>query len=187
MATRVALVRVLVAGVLLAATVGPLIGQDNAPVRNRPLMALIDSFLQHPFNEDLRVGLFDSANARPDVTVNITGSVTPFLCYADTASIVRALDALLLTAFVAGDMREQLRMGRDTDQPEAGIRAVLNVYQIIQSRVPNYRVPEVDQWREAQASSRLSAVADSLGAHSGDCKPKAARYPPGAALGTPRP
>ncbi len=173
----------LVGSVALSATAArPVAAQADPPARNRPLVAMIDRFFSRPFNEDLRVGLLDSANARADVMINITASVTPFLCYSDTAALIRGLDALLLTAYVSGNMREQLVRGRSADQPEAGLRGVLTVYGVIRSRVVDYRVPEVDAWSQASAAGQLTALADSLKQHTGDCAKKPARFSPTAGL-----
>jgi len=163
---------------------GPSLGtSQDAPARNRPLIAMADTFLQQPFREGARTSLLDSAFQRQDVTVNITASVTPFICYGDTATAVRAFDALLLSAYVVGNMREQLRIGRDRDQPEAGLRGVLQVYAVIRSRIANYHVPEVDAWSEALATRPFAAYADSV-AHNrrAKCDKKTSRYPPGAVL-----
>lgn len=188
MTSRIPLRPILGAAVCVLAVAAPLRSQVEAPARNRPLVGLIDRFLARPFDEDLRVGLLDSANVRPDVMVSISASVTPFLCYTDTASVIRGLDALLLTAFVSGNMRQQLVSGRSADQPEAGLRAVLTVYDTIRTRVANYRVPEVDAWRQALAAGRLAAVADSLRQHADeDCPHRTARYSPNAALSPVRP
>jgi hypothetical protein len=171
--------------VALAATAArPVAAQRTPPARNRPLIAMIDEFLQHPFSEDLRVELLDSANVREDVLVSITASVTPFLCYSDTAAVIRALDALLLTAYVSGNMREQLVRGRSADQPEAGLRGVLVVYDVIRSRVRDYRVPEVDAWSQALTAGQLTTLADSLRQDTGDCIKKPARFAATAALHT---
>ena len=167
---------------LSVAAARPAAAQADPPARNRPLIAMIDRFLSRPFDEDLRVGLLDSAEARADVLIDIKASVTPFLCYGDTAALIRGLDALLLTAYVSGDMREQLVRGRSGDQPEAGLRGVLTVYGVIRSRVLDYRVPEVDAWSEASAANRLAALADSLKRQSGDCVRKPARFSPTAGL-----
>jgi len=188
MLRRFVLRPVALATVLLLSSVGPLAAQAAPPARNRPLIALIDTFLLRPFNDDLRVGLLDSANVRPDVMVDVTASVTPFICYGDTATAIRALDGLLMTAYVAGNMREQLRTGRNGDASEFGLRAELAVYDVIRSRVANYFVPELNEWKTVLAAGRLPAYADSLRRHPlPDCVQKPARFPPGAQLGPTRP
>lgn len=189
MLASVGSVRCIAAAVLLAGVAAPLSGQGSIPKRNRPLIAMIDSFIAHPYplNENVTGAIADSAVVRSDVMVTISSSVTPYLCYADSSRVVRVLDGLLLSAFIAGDMREQLAAGRQGDQPEAGMRAMLAVYEAIQRRFADYRVPELDQWREAQAAGQLAGVADSLKQRKGDCAKKPARYPPGVELGTRHP
>jgi hypothetical protein len=96
--------------------------------------------------------------------------------------MIRALDALLLTGYVSGNMREQLVKGRSADEPEAGLRGVLTVYGIVRTRVRNYYVPEVDAWSAAVAAGRLRALADSLSRQTGDCAKKPPRFPSSAVL-----
>jgi hypothetical protein len=151
--------------------------QDQVPARNRPLIAMIDKFMVAPFDEDLRVAIADSAEARPDVTVSISTDFVPFICYGDKSESVKALDALLLVGFVGGNMRHQLRTGVDEDQPEAGMLGALEVYATIKAKVPNYYVPEVDEWQKAKEAGTLGELAEKLSkVKNPKCKNKKARF-----------
>lgn len=156
--------------------------QLQAPERNRALIGIIDAFLRQPFQEDARTAILDSAEARPDVTITLSVAVMPAYCYKDEAESVRAFDALLVSAFVGGNMRAQLVAGRDEENVEAGLRATLTIYSAIRARVPEYHVPEVNQWQAAESAGRLAVVADSLFRVTKDCKKKAARFSKRAVL-----
>src|SRR5262249_59214075 len=115
-----------------------------------------------PADPRLRAAVFDSANARRDMTVELSSSITPWICYNDTSRVVRRMDSVLTTAFIVGSAIPQLEDGRKGDRPRAGVRAVLRVYPLVQTASPGYLVPEVDRWRESERAGKLDALADSL-------------------------
>ena len=156
--------------------------QAQPPERNRALIGIIDEFLRQPFQEAARTVILDSAEARPDVTITLSTAVMPAFCYKDEAESVRAFDALLLSAFVGGNMRAQLVAGEKGDNVEAGLRATLAIYKVIRARVPEYHVPEVNEWQAAESAGQLAVVADSLFRVTKECKKKAARFPKRAVL-----
>jgi hypothetical protein len=186
---RVTRTLALVASVtLFAALVAtPLSAQQAPPAKNLPLIAMIDGFLKSPFSSDVRAAILDSAEARPDVMVSISLAVLPAMCYKDESTSVRALDALLLTAFVSGNMRAQLQSGTASDQVEAGLRGVIEVYNVIVAKVPNYHVPEVKEWIAAESEGKLGDVANRLAAQTRECRKKPARFPKNAQLAPQRP
>src|SRR5262245_1016536 len=131
--------------------------------RNDSLLARIAQYFARPFNDSLRRALFDSAEARPDVSITVSPSVAPWMCYHDTAVVHKVMNAVLSSGFVIGNMRGQLRSGQKGDQPYAGLLGVLEVYASIRRRVLNYEVPEVEQFSSLEASGRLDEYADSVG------------------------
>jgi len=163
---------------------GPLPGQQTAPTppeRNRPLLGLIEQFFARPLaHSELRRAFYDSANARADISIEITGVLTPWYCYGDDAKEIKALDDLLTAGYLAGNLEAQLRSGLARDQPAAGMAGALRVYDALQAKIRNYFVPELDQWRTRRASGGLFALADSL-SHSQDydCPAKKTKRYPG--------
>jgi len=153
---------------LCSALAVPLLAQDSVPVRNRPLVAIIDSFLRHPGLGPSARAVTESAAVRSDVMVNMSMNFVPFLCHQDSNPFVSAVHAMLMMGFVAGNMREQLRLGRSGDQPAAGLRGELTVYHVLRAQGVTYRSPELDAWPDTSAATRLQAVADSLAAIKGD-------------------
>jgi hypothetical protein len=140
---------------------------ERAPVASDSLLSLLDRFLADPTRNGRRWReILDSAEANPNVVVTITAGVAPWICGAsEKSSMERALRSILTGAFVAGNMREQLR-GRTTgDQPLAGVLATLDSYQKIRARVLNFRLAELDRWAELQAGDSLAAHVDMLAAH----------------------
>ena len=147
------------------------------PSHNRALAALVDSFFAHPFRVQLQKELIDSANHRADVSVALGPSMLPWTCYADTGSIIRALDGVLTVAYIAGDVKGQLRSGAEGDQPRAGVAGALQVYQTIQSSAQGYQVPELEAWKGARDAGHLDELVDSLAQHStSQCPPQPPRF-----------
>src|SRR5260370_41524815 len=74
------------------------------------LLAFIDRFLNEPTHYGrLWRAILDSAEARPDVKITISPSVVPWFCgMGRSAGERKAFASLLLGAFVAGNMRQQL-------------------------------------------------------------------------------
>ena len=120
------------------------------------LLALIDAFLTRPFaNPDLRTALIDSAEARSDVAITISQQLLPWILETDTTVFRRAMRGLFLSAFVAGNMREQLVSRVKGDQPYAGVVAVLDVYLMVRARAPAYRQPTLDEWLHLREQGKL--------------------------------
>src|SRR5207245_2019432 len=117
------------------------------PERNGALVALVDSFFERPFRTDLPRTIMESAISRADVKVDLTTTVLPWTCYADTSTVIKTLDGVLTIAYIAGNMLGQLHTGQRGDQPKDGILGVFLAYNAIQSRVKEYKVPELEQWR----------------------------------------
>ena len=134
----------------------------SIPSQNRALVALVDSFFEHPFRAQLQRAVIDSANRRADLSVALGPRLLPWTCYADTGSVIRALDGVLTVAYVAGDMEGQLRSGYGGDQPGAGVLGALQVYQTIQSNVLGYQVPELEAWKAFRDAAHLQKLVDSL-------------------------
>ena len=152
---------------------------SQVPVQNKPLIGLIDKFLTRPLNEDLRAELIDSARSRADVDMTVAANLMPWTCYSDSSKQVEGFDMLLSAAYVAGNMKVQLVNGTKGDAPEAGLQAVIEVYDRLRAKIRNYFVPEVDDWKRRQKLGQLGLLADSLlQASDPDCSaPKPARFP----------
>lgn len=149
----------------------------SIPSRNRTFGALVDSFFAHPFRVQLQKELIDSANRRADVSVALGPSLLPWTCYADTGSTIRALDGVLTVAYIAGDVKGQLRSGAEGDQPRAAVAGALQVYQTIQSSVQGYQVPELEAWKARRDAGHLDEVVDSLAQQStSPCPPGPPRF-----------
>jgi hypothetical protein len=131
-------------------------------IANHDLLALMRRFLDSPTDRHLRAAVLDSAEARRDMTVELSSTITPWICYDDSSRAVRAMDSVLTVAFITGNAIPQLESGRKGDRPRAGVRAVLRVYPAVQAASPGYLVPEVDRWREREAAGQIDALADSL-------------------------
>ena len=167
-----------------ALTAGGLRGQQSPTTpaeRNRQLLGLIEHFFARPLaHADLRKAFYDSANARADISIDITALLTPWYCYADDSKEVKALDDLLTAGYLAGNMEAQLRSGFSRDRPAAGMAGALRVYDALQAKVRNYLVPELDRWRARRDTGGLIALADSLShATDTDCPAKKVKRYPG--------
>lgn len=170
--------RLALAGLLGVTGAGRGTAQTSPPDRNRDLLALMRRFLDHPADRRVWQAVFDSASARRDMTVELSSTITPWICYQDSSRSVRTMDSVLTIAFIVGSAMPQLEDGRKRDRPRAGLRAVLRVYPLVQEASPGYLVPEVDRWRQWARAEPLDRLADSLASAPGrDCPdPMPRRY-----------
>jgi len=148
------------------------------PARNAALLQMIHQFLEHPLRySEYRKAFYDSANARADISIDITPSLMPWYCYAD-ASPVKALDDLMTAGYLAGNMEAQLLAGVSGDKPVEGIEGVLKTYDLVRAKVRNYFVPELDKWLAFRSGRRIQSLVDSLrGASDDGCPtPKPQRW-----------
>ena len=138
----------------------PALVAQKAPARNDSLIALIDRFLAMPdTNRALARALFDSAQGRADVSIDLRSQFLPWLCGNQKPS---AIGGVLLTAFIAGNMRQQLITGVSRDESGAGLAALLSVYRKLRSRPAAVVDPTLDKWLIADSLGRVPALADSL-------------------------
>jgi len=79
----------------------------------------------------------------------------PWILETDTTVFRRAMRALFLSAFVAGNMRAQLVSRVKGDQPYPGVVAVLDVYLMVRARAPAYRQPTLDEWLHLREQGKL--------------------------------
>jgi len=128
------------------------------------LIASIDRLLQNPsVTSSVWMALLDSAEARSDVSLTLSANLLPWHCHLDNAAPERRTFAsVMLGAFVAGNMREQLRSGKKMDSPVQGLKAVLSVYGMLRNRSPEFTDRTLDEWSVLEKNKRLSSLVDSL-------------------------
>ena len=130
------------------------------PKRNRALGEMLERFLAAPIgNIGMVRAIMDSASARPDVTVNLSASVVPWMTGSDQPQQVKSL---LLGGYLAGDMLAQLRTKRDQDMPAEGAAGALQVYARLRRTGSIAEIPTLEEWIALQAAGTLRPHIDSL-------------------------
>ena len=115
---------------------------------------LITTFSQAPLSLRGRAAAAEIvrfAKESPDHEVALRSKVLPWLRAGEKPQH----SELLLAAFVAGDLREQLRLGRGKSQPYAGAVAMIEIYRKIQAKEKGYRVEAVDRLVDLEKEGQL--------------------------------
>jgi len=154
----------------LTVTVARPIASQEVKPSGRPsdsLLAFIDRFLNEPTHyARFWRAILDSAEARPDVRITISPSVVPWLCgMGRSAADRKAFASLLLGAFVAGNMRQQLISKKKGDQPQSGMQAVVHVYKQVRGRLPAFTDSIADRWVALDSTGEFPRHADSVAAY----------------------
>ena len=118
--------------------------------QSRDIRATIDAFLTDPASGDPQK-IMRFAIDSPDVTVVFRKSILE----AEGAS--EDLQALMLAAFTAGNVRAQLEAGKREDMPAPGVRGMLAVYKKLKARKPDLLVELYETYAAKEAEGTLDA------------------------------
>jgi hypothetical protein len=150
----------------------PAVGSDS-------LHRLIAGFLAEPIkNGPLYREIIDSAQKSPHVKITISAGVAPWMCEMPRGEMGKALQGLLLGAFVAGNMRAQLDSAAKGDHPVAGVQAALAVYEQTKGRVIDLSLPTMERWLELRRAGMLDSTIIEVASHPPPGCPKSERVPP---------
>ena len=97
--------------------------------------------------------IFNFADQSPDVHIALGERDTPW----SGDKLDEKYSALLLTAFLAGEVRSQLEAHAAKDDPMAGALQVIDTYQLLKKADAKFRSPGVEQWIVLQSQGKLRA------------------------------
>jgi len=135
----------LMAALLIAAPFCRAVDVDWGNLKKETVMNAISSFDSNPGNMDGEIAgsvIISFAEASTNVTVNIDAGFLPWM---HREPVVRRGE-LLLVAFVAGNIRPQLKSGIDQDQPVDGILFMCRVYTALRKENLIAEIPEPELW-----------------------------------------
>lgn len=86
------------------------------------------------------------------------------LCYLPWADSQNLPDGsqMLLAAFVAGNLQEQIRKNTSKPEPYAGVLAIIEVYQKMSRTRPDFKIPKVDEFITMEKRGVLRTHVESL-------------------------
>ena len=98
------------------------------------------------------------AGTTPDYHIQIS------LCYLPWAASPKLPEGsqMLLVAFVAGNLQEQIRKNSSQPEPYAGSLAVIEVYQKMLRERPGFKIPKVEDFIAMKNQGVLRAHIESL-------------------------
>jgi hypothetical protein len=153
------LMLVLSFAVSIASTVGAQATRPAVPDKQETRRA-IDEFLKSPKEAGPQRAklIMDFAEQSEDVLI------TPFPeLFSSWVKPSEPGDAqTLFTAYVAGNVREQLDRNVNRDESYAGLKAMFDVYRVMQKEKPQLSIPQVDALIKEEDSGKLKGRIDEL-------------------------
>jgi hypothetical protein len=134
----------------------------GVPVTKEEVRSAITLFRQAPASPRGRAaGKMVQSFAEKDdsIIIYITNKVVPFL---DNVKIPHEDRALLLAAFVVGNIDSQLLRNEKKDHPYDGVLEVIEVYRRMRARNPAVRIAEVEKFIDLEKRGELKQY---VGAH----------------------
>jgi hypothetical protein len=124
-------------------------------------LAAIMTFRVDPLSEDARQGgaiVMQFVDQSHDVLVKMSPKTLPFL---SNKSLPEKYRAMLLVAFVVGNVDSQLLRHQKKDNSYAGVLQMIESYRQMQRKNPRIRVAEVEKFIEMQKRGALRAYVSS--------------------------
>jgi len=88
----------------------------------------------------------------PEVMIKVSHKPLPFLSSKKLSDKERAI---LIAAFVAGEMDSQLLHRKVKDDPYAGDLQLIETYRLMQQKKPRFVIPEIEQLIELEKAGEL--------------------------------
>ena len=137
---------------------------DPAVTKTQVLTA-IDTFQKDPASKEgfaAAATIINFTKTSSAVRVSVTQETAPWLTDknasdADTRNI-------LLTAYIAGNIKSQLKLGHPSDDVYAGWEQVLDTYAQLLHINSAAKIEEIEDLKKKDADGALQAYADSIGA-----------------------
>ena len=127
-------------------------------------MALVDGFLADPLNTDPKPVLtwaMETSAVMVSVDVSLVSAGDPALAKYEKS------ESLLMLGFIAGNAREQLRLGVKQDQPLAGVQGMLTVYKALKVQNPDLSSLHCEELLKHENAGTLTDYVNELTAATG--------------------
>jgi hypothetical protein len=145
---------------IFAATLS-LTGNLHCKSSTSEVLKAIRALIQNPNSSSARSAgklVLQFAEATPHHTIHISLGYLP---WANSRNLPDG-SQLLLAAFVAGNLREQIRKHSSRPEPYAGALVVIEVYQKILRKRPGFKIPKVEKFIAMEKSGLLKAHIESV-------------------------
>lgn len=144
--------------VLLLCAAGSVLAESEPVITKEMALQAATLFRKaDPFSEDARgyaAILIQFTEKSPAVVVEISRKAVPFL---ENKKIRQQELAILLAAFVAGNIDSQLLRGKKKDDPYAGDLQVIETYREMRKKKSRLKIPEIEKLMELEAAGKLKA------------------------------
>ena len=147
-----------VLGLVLFAPCPGLFSRPSAsPIDKETVLKAITIFRRTPTNQQgslARPIILRYAQESPAVVIVPSALTMPWL---ESREVHGEAGAVLLTAYLAGDVRAQLDRRKTRDDPVAGTEQVIATYRQMQRSEPRLRIPAVEKLIERQRAGTLAS------------------------------
>lgn len=161
------LLQVVTLTIFLSILHGSVVFAADASLINKELVKKALSIYQaSPLSEDGQSAgaiLFMYASKSRDIKISLREELVPWIKTADPDDPV---SQQLLVAYIAGNVKSQLTLGKAVDDPYSAVLMVLKVYGIIKSKDSELNIPELEQFAALLAENKLKGHLVQLSAKS---------------------
>jgi hypothetical protein len=116
----------------------------------------IETLLRNPTSQaarDAGAAVIEFAGESPDYHVELEVGYMPWVKDRD----LPAGSQMLLAAFIAGNLREQIRKKTSKPEPYAGVLAALEVYEKLKRNDPGFQIAKADKFLAMERQGVLRA------------------------------
>jgi hypothetical protein len=132
--------------------------KSEAPTKDEALKA-IKTFVEDPLSKDAEAAaatIVKFTEKSPDVMVVLSEKVTPWLGDGELGKNGR----ILLTAYIAGNVKAQLDARKSANDSYAGILQVIETYAQLKKADKELNMPEVEKLVELKAKDKLKTFVE---------------------------
>lgn len=131
----------------------------HAPGQSKPIfkedalkaIAVFREAPDSPQGQEAAATIVRFAHESANVELQLSPKLTPWLAVKPEPMHSK----LLLAAYMAGSIRSQLDSGIKKHDPVAGVKQVIETYQLLQKTDPGYRVEVVERFIQQKAEEKL--------------------------------
>lgn len=142
--------------VVLISSIGARAKSSDPAIDKETVRKAIAIFRQTPTNQQgsmVRPIILRFAQENPDVVIIVSPKVMPWI---GGGKGHEEAGALLVTAYVAGDLQSQLDKRKMKDDPVAGTEQVIATYRQLQKTEPQLKITEVEKLIDLQRQGKLA-------------------------------
>ena len=136
---------------------------NSGQITNDDALKSIAIFDKSPLNEDGKQAasiILRFASESEEVTIALSAAILPWIKNKDKNT--SQFNTILLSAYIAGNVKSQLLKKTASDDPFGGYVQVLKTYDQIQQAHPDFKIEEIEEFEKHQQNGTLKDYVSKL-------------------------